>query len=156
MLVNLDVLIDPKYWPENQEKKQGVAVIDECIEKARMSKLITPKASPKSGELVEKSISQMHSPTTRKNKNKARTPRKKNIPSKLQNFVVVRTPSGICPKCCVYVKETDDGVVCKGCQAFLHYSCAGVTQKDLDESWSGRSFLCPQHRGANESYAENH
>ena len=77
---------------------------------------------------------------------KPRTPRKKTIPHKLQQYVVVTAPSGICPKCQKYVKESDNGVACEKCQAFWHYSCVGVSQKELDDDWSGKPFLCHDHR----------
>ena len=71
-----------------------------------------------------------------------RSTRKKTVPPKLQQYVCGTAPTGICPKCQKYVKDTDDGVACEKCQAFWHYVCVGVTQKELDENWSGKPFLC--------------
>ena len=72
-----------------------------------------------------------------------------------QRFVVVKKPSGICPKCKVFVKDSDDGVVCGKCVAFWHFQCAGVTQEILDQEWKNIDFLCVKHRDEIDSSSEN-
>ena len=117
MVINLDVLVDPLYWPKSPVViKSGLEVIDECLERRGTNMPIT------------------------------RSPRKKNVPSKLKGFAIEAALSGTCPKCQLYVEKTDNGVACETCQAFWHYSCAGVTQEELDDQWSNKPFLCPEHQ----------
>ena len=72
------------------------------------------------------------------------TPKRRRCPPKHAEYVNVDKPSGFCPKCRKFVKE--NGVECKGCNAFWHYNCAGVTQEIVDEKWPGdKDFLCEEH-----------
>ena len=70
------------------------------------------------------------------------TPRRRVPPSQI-DYVIVDKPSGHCPKCRKYVP--DKGVMCKGCNAFWHYACAGVSQETLDVEWEGVDWLCKEH-----------
>ena len=78
----------------------------------------------------------------------SKTSRVKRKPNKYtpQKSTVSRKPSGICPKCNVFVERGEDGVVCGSCAAYWHYRCAEVTHEILDRDWSGIEFLCTQHR----------
>ena len=120
MVIDLDPWLNLSNWVK-QPKEEGVEVIDKCfLGKAVMSK------SPKTIRNV--------------------TPRKKStLPSRYKEFIIDK-PVGYCPKCSVYVKETDEGVVCVPCQAYWHYDCVGVTEAELTEKWDGIDFLCPKHR----------
>ena len=131
------MLFDPKNWPKDLRKQpKGLEVLENCLKATEMSSLTLPDAS------LVKHSKQADSQVLGK---KQRTPRKKNPPSKLQQYVVVTAPSGICPKCQIYVKE--GGVACEKCQAFWHYACVGVCEEELEENWNGKPFLCPEHRG---------
>ena len=144
MVVNLDLWFDPNNWPKNQPKEEsGVAVIDTCLI-AAMSSDGNPKERNFSNQSLGKNNKSHTSPKTLEHK--VRTPRKRNFPSKLQHYVLANKPTGFCPKCTLYVRDTDDGVACDTCQAFWHYVCVGVTQQELDEEWNERPFLCPKHR----------
>ena len=142
MVVNLDVLFDPKNWPKDLSKQpKGLAVLDNCLGKITttvMPSLTTPNVSDKS------LVRQSHQPSSPVLGPKSRTPRKKSAPSKLQQYVIVKAPSGICPKCRIYVKE--GGVACDKCQAYWHYTCVGVTEQEVEEKWNGIPFLCPMHQ----------
>ena len=52
---------------------------------------------------------------TRKKTTRYSPPGVKSPKSSKQKIVNVNVPSGICPKCSVYVKDGDDGVVCNKC-----------------------------------------
>ena len=121
MVISLDNWIELKNWSGKPTSK-GVSVIDRCI-----SQNLTMGKTP--------------------NKNKADrgSPRKKFPSTKLKEYIV-DSASGYCPGCSIYVRETDDGVVCKPCQAYWHYACVGTTQEELDNDWKGISFMCQNHR----------
>ena len=57
-------------------------------------------------------------------------------------------PSGICPKCKVFVDGSDenDGVVCASCNAYWHFSCAEVSNEILENEWADVEFMCEHHR----------
>ena len=117
MPIDLDQLLNLANWTASP-KIEGVDVIDKSL---RQNNMNTP---------CKKEV----------------TPRRKAVlPSKFKSFVVDR-PSGYCPKCTLYVKDTDEGVVCPPCEAYWHYKCAEVTKEELDEEWSGIQFLCLKHR----------
>ena len=75
-----------------------------------------------------------------------RSPRTKKVPASLTGYDLGNKRSGVCPKCHVYVEDTDEGVECETCQAYWHFSCVGVTQKEIDENWNDKPFLCLSHR----------
>ena len=70
--------------------------------------------------------------------------RVKTVPAKFKcdEYEMKNEPSGTCPKCTKYV--LDDGVVCGPCNAFWHYHCASITQKDVDELGEDE-FYCEKH-----------
>ena len=119
MHVNLDSLFDT---PTTKPQLTGVAVIDSCLSPVLLHKEVkmTISRTPKRG-----------------------TPRKR-VPPKQNDYVVVDKPSGHCPKCRKFVPE--EGVVCRVCNAFWHYTCAGVSQTILDQEWVEKDFLCNDHR----------
>ena len=108
------------------KKQSPIQVIDN---------MLTKKHSPRRKRIVQKPV--RYSPQLT---NKARP----SVVSSLE-------PSGICPKCNVYVKGSDDdnGVVCVKCDAFWHFNCADVSQQILDTEWKGIEFVCALHRNEN-------
>lgn len=80
--------------------------------------------------------------------NKVKSPRRttprKRFPPKQGDFVIVDKPSAHCPNCRKFVPE--EGVVCPECNAFWHYTCADVTQEEIENDWKDRDFLCSKHR----------
>ena len=62
-----------------------------------------------------------------------------------EKFGASKKPSGICPKCNIYVKNGVAAVVCGKCDAYWHYNCADVTQAILDAKWKDKDFLCKKH-----------
>ena len=58
--------------------------------------------------------------------------RRRVVSSKLKGYVV-DNPGGSCPGCTLYVKPTDDGIVCTGCVRYWHYACAGVDAESVRE-----------------------
>ena len=97
---------------------KGVEVIDSCLSPVSCAKM-TMHRTPRKG-----------------------TPRKRVPPSQI-DYVIVDKPSGHCPKCRKFVP--DQGVECKGCNAFWHYMCAEVTQSTLDDEWDGKDWFCSRH-----------
>ena len=75
------------------------------------------------------------------------TPRKKIGLSKVKEYFVNK-PNGYCPKCSIFVKEKDCGVVCPPCEAYWHSACAGVTQQEIDQEGSTSTFVCIKHRNS--------
>ena len=73
---------------------------------------------------------------------KPRSPRKKKVPANLTGYDFDNKRSGVCPKYHVHVEDTNEGVECEICQAYWHFSCVGVTQKEIDENWNEKPFLC--------------
>ena len=145
MVINLDVLFDPANWPKDLVKQpKGLAVIEGCLEGTlAMPSQIALKNSDANCKAMVKHNPKLSSPVLEQ---KQRTQRKKTVPAKLDQYVRATAPT--CPKCQKYVKHTDDGVACEKCQAFWHYCCAGVSQNEIDENWSGKPFLCQEHREA--------
>ena len=125
MVIDLDPWIDLDKWGNKKTEIKGVV---EVLEKCLPHKITMPTPS---------------------RNNRHGTPRKKSMPRKYKEFFV-KEPSGYCPKCFKYVKETDHGVVCPPCQAYWHYTCAGVTQQMLDEEWKDSHFFCIKHRTVDE------
>ena len=124
MVIDLDPWMQLSNWKwSKKNQSKGVEVIDQCL-----------------SQLPSTMAAQVHSPKL--------TPRKKNINSKYKEFIINK-PSGYCPKCRIYVKENDEGVVCNECNAYWHYECANVTQKELDEKWNGVHFQCAEHSHEN-------
>ena len=152
MVVNLDLWFNQENWSSKQlmsNQATGVDVIDNCLRTVAMPSLpITPQAQSRSTPTNDKDVAKKAhaSPSGLNGGRKYRSPRKKSAPAKLLNYVW--EPSGYCPKCSIYVKHTDQGVACVKCRAFWHYACVGVTQNEMDEYWSIRPFLCPEHRAA--------
>ena len=117
MHINLDSLFGIPSKPQ----LTGVAVIDSCLPPVvNYEKEMTITRTPKKG-----------------------TPRRR-VPPKNRDYEPVYEPAGYCPKCRHYVPS--EGVVCKGCNAFWHYTCAGVSQVILDQEWGEKDFLCSEHR----------
>lgn len=87
------------------------------------------------GEISERS--KVSQPTTK-------SCRLSRVPAKLNNFVRDKL-SGHCPGCRAPVKDGQKGVVCEECKAYWHYSCANVTQQEIDNLWK-EEFLCEAHR----------
>ena len=74
--------------------------------------------------------------------------KRKRVPSKKYantQFVCEKNPSGCCPGCNLFVKTSDQGVVCFSCEAYWHYGCAGVTEDNI-ESLGNEEFYCREHR----------
>ena len=118
MLINLDPWLQLDKWGNTTAK--GVEVIDKCL---------------------NPNIEMAKSPQGKRNI----TPRKRSVlPARYKEYIVDK-PSAYCPKCSVYVSERDDGVVCAPCEAYWHYTCAGVTQEELDGKWRNVNYLCPKH-----------
>ena len=145
--INLDRLLDLNLQGKLLARKKNTKFwsasdhLDHSIKRGMEHKIVNtyvvqPPAGVK-GELVEKALSK----TTPK-----KSPRKKAPPRKLEQYVIVNKPSGYCPKCRHYVKHEDKGVECSKCYAFWHYSCAGVTEEQLESHWKNTDFLCVQHR----------
>lgn len=100
----------------SSEQLKGVDVIDSCLRRKTPEKMASPKG----------------------------TPRKTRPPKLHDEYVTGTKSSSYCPKCRRFVSE--DGVVCTDCNAYWHYSCAGVSQRELDECWVNQDFLCVKHR----------
>ena len=49
----------------------------------------------------------------------------------------------------------EEGVECKGCHAYWHYPCAGVTQAIIDEEWGAKDFMCKEHDNRVLAVSEN-
>ena len=77
--------------------------------------LAPAKCSPRRKRVKHKPV--RFSPQLDKKKSKAMTIRKPGL------------PSGICPKCKVFVNGTSDdgGVVCVTCDAYWHFTCAKLS-----------------------------
>ena len=123
-MINLDPWLLFDQWAPfikggNKYSSKAIDIIDSCLTHQVMS------ASPKN--------------------NRNSSPRKKRANGKYKEFVINK-PTAYCPKCYQYVKHSDEGVVCTQCQAYWHYSCADVTQEELDQNWSGIDYLCSAHR----------
>ena len=81
--------------------------------------------------------------TQNKVKSPQKTPRKR-VPPRRIEYVNVDKPSAHCPRCRKFVP--DEGVVCSGCNAFWHYTCANVTHEEIEREWGAKEYLCNTHR----------
>ena len=116
MVFDLDTLLDIRR--SSEQLKKGVDVIDSCLRRKNSEKMASPS--------------------------KKGTPRKTRPPKLHDEYVTGTKSSSYCPKCRKFVSE--EGVVCTECNAYWHYSCAGVSQRELDECWVNQDFLCAKHR----------
>ena len=127
-MINLDSwLLFDKWAPfikgGNKYSQKGIDIIDSCL--THQAEMSAPPSN-----------------------NRNTSPRIKRPNAKYNGFV--NKPIAYCPKCHQHVKHSDEGVVCSQCQAYWHYSCAGVTQEELDNNWSGIDYLCLAHREVSE------
>ena len=99
---------------------------------------------PTTSTLLGNAASNKVGNSTKASEKSKRSSRETKVPPKLSDYVC--KTSATCPSCKTYVDT--DGVVCKTCQAYWHYSCANVTQDELDTDWTGEEFLCEMHRGS--------
>ena len=70
--------------------------------------------------------------------------RKRVVSQKLIGYAVDK-PGAYCPGCNVYVKTTDDGIVCSSCVAYWHYECAGIDADGVRELGEN-DFYCTKHK----------
>ena len=124
MVINLDPWLTTSNWKTKRKSPvKGVDVIDRCLLASKSNKTMGPH--PKSPKL---------------------SPRKR-FPNPKYKEYVVNVPSGYCPKCHKYIKESDKAnVVCVKCDAYWHHECVEITQSELDEKWANIDFLCKEHR----------
>ena len=137
-MINLDSWFHLENWTSVCSQPKGVEAIDQCLKKQPTMKEFL-KGSPKG---------------PRKSPIKKLTPRRKNPSPKYYKDHVVNIPVAYCPKCNIYVKDIDKGVVCVPCQAYWHYRCANITQQELDENWKDKDFHCELHRDSTETEVE--
>ena len=141
--VNLDRLIDfSQIQMANTESP--IEIIDEALKKANANEERVPQRGAELQPQCEphKTIEKLH--PVKASGSSQKSCRMVKVPPKLSNYVR-NNPSGQCPGCRVFVNDGENGVVCEQCQAYWHYSCANVTQEQLDTIWH-EEFVCEVHR----------
>ena len=134
-MINLDSWLELDNWETEKQRVKGVAVIDQCLINYNQQTMASLGIGAP-GKTPKKPMNNI----------KTLTPRSKKPNPKYYKEYHVNVPVAYCPKCRIYVRDTDKGVVCKQCQAYWHYECANTSQEEIDELWSDRDFQCELHR----------
>ena len=144
--------IEKKFMTRNRLKTlSGTAALSDCGKDTKQL------------EVYEKNLNQGNNVTRRSSRCIIKTQKAREEEERIQNnksktktnVNVNISPTGhldsheldptnsICPHCSLQVN--DEGVVCEKCQAYWHYSCAGVNSTII-ESLDGEDFLCYIHK----------